>query len=81
MKTAISVPDRTYEQATRRAAAMGMSRSEFFSVAAQRYLGELDAESLTAQIDSAVELVGGDESSTAAAAAGRHRLAADQDDW
>jgi len=29
MKTAISVPDETFDQAERRAAELGMSRSEF----------------------------------------------------
>ena len=33
-----------------------MSRSEFFARAAQRYLDELDAESLTHQIDQALNV-------------------------
>ena len=36
MKTAISLPDDTYEQATRQARALGISRSEFFARAAHR---------------------------------------------
>ena len=47
MKTAISVPDDTYVRASRRAKDLGMSRSEFFSRAAARYLDELDSRSLT----------------------------------
>jgi hypothetical protein len=35
MKTAISLPDDTYEQATRQAQALGISRSEFFARAAR----------------------------------------------
>ncbi len=31
VKTAISVPDATYQRATQRAKDLGMSRSEFFS--------------------------------------------------
>ena len=81
MKTAISVPDETFDRAERRAAALGMSRSEFFTRAAQHYMEELDAHSLTTRIDAAVALVGGDESSRAAVAAGHHLLAADEDDW
>jgi antitoxin MazE6 len=81
MKTAISVPDETFEQAERRAAALGVSRSEFFTRAAQHYLRELDAHSLTARIDIAVALVGTDESSQAAVATGRRLLASDEDDW
>lgn len=36
---------------TRKAQALGMSRSEFFTRAVARYLDELDAESITEQID------------------------------
>jgi len=50
-RQAISVPDDTFEKATRRAHDLGMSRSEFFARAAARYLDELDAESVTRQID------------------------------
>jgi hypothetical protein len=59
MKTAIFVPDSTFDKVERRACALGMSRSEFFTRAAERYLGELDAQSLTARIDAAISLVSG----------------------
>jgi metal-responsive CopG/Arc/MetJ family transcriptional regulator len=81
MKTAISIPDETFDRAERRAAALGMSRSEFFTRAAQCYLRELEASSLTASIDAAVELVGVDESTTAAVTAAHRLLAADEDAW
>jgi len=81
MKTAISVPDETFEQATRRATALGMSRSEFFTRAVRRYLEQLDAESLTQQIDAAVALIRDDDSAEAAVAAGRVRLTGDEDGW
>jgi metal-responsive CopG/Arc/MetJ family transcriptional regulator len=58
-----------------------MSRSEFFTVAARHYIEELDAQSLTARIDAVIDLVGADESSAAAVAAGRRTLAADTDEW
>ncbi len=80
MKTAISLPDATFTAATRRAAELGMSRSEFFAVAARRYLDELDSRSTTAQINDALDHVSADDSATVAAVAGRERLAA-QDDW
>jgi Arc/MetJ family transcription regulator len=80
VKTAISVPDETFEQATRQAAELGISRSEFFTRAARRYLDELAARSLTQQVDEALQTAGRDDSATAAAAAGRQRLAAG-DDW
>ncbi|HEY9242131.1 MAG TPA: ribbon-helix-helix protein, CopG family [Streptosporangiaceae bacterium] len=80
MKTAISVPDDTFEQATKQAAELGISRSEFFSRAARRYLDELASRSLTQQVNDALETTGQDESAAVAAQAGRERLAAG-DDW
>jgi metal-responsive CopG/Arc/MetJ family transcriptional regulator len=79
MKTAISLPDETYEQATRQAAELGISRSEFFARAARSYLDELAAHSLTQQIDETLQAAV-DDSSAAAVRAGRNYLA-DQDDW
>ena len=81
MKTAISLPDETFDRASRRAVELGMSRSEFFATAAQRYLDELDAQSLTAQVDAALEtLPTGDDPAEDAVTAGRRLLMAD-DDW
>ena len=80
MKTAISLPEPTFVAATRRAAELGISRSEFFAVAARRYLDELDRTSITAQIDDALDDVGANDSSAAAAAAGKTWLAA-RADW
>ena len=79
VKTAISLPDDTYEQASKRAAELGISRSEFFARAARRYLDELASQSLTSQIDEALQ-AGDDDSNTAAALAGRSYLSG-QDDW
>mgnify|MGYP000303569707 CR=1 FL=1 len=82
VKTAISVPDETFERASRRAVALGMSRSEFFAVAAQRYLDELDAQSLTQNIDAALDsLPSRDESADDAVRAGRRLLADTDDEW
>lgn len=82
VKTAISVPDETFDRVCRRAVALGMSRSEFFARAAQRYLDELDAESLTDQIDTALEAVDSpDESQQAAVAVGRRVAGTIDDDW
>jgi len=80
MKTAISVPDDTFDQATRQAAELGISRSEFFTRAARRYLDELASRSLTEQVNDALQAAGSDDSAAAAAAAGRKLLAAG-DDW
>lgn len=72
MRTRISVPDEIVDRVSERATAMGMTRSAFFARAAQRYLDALDAESLTVQIDTVLEILGGpDESQDAAVAAGR----------
>jgi hypothetical protein len=78
VKTAISLPDDTYEQATRQAAELGISRSEFFARAARSYLDQLASQSLTQQINEALQH--DDDTNAAAAAAGRRYLAG-QDDW
>ncbi|WP_062303362.1 ribbon-helix-helix protein, CopG family [Demequina subtropica] len=81
MKTAISLPDAVFEAVTTRAAALGMSRSEFFSVAAQRYLRDLDEAALTGRIDSVLEriAIAEDESTAFAAQVGRGLL--ESEDW
>ncbi|UQX09446.1 ribbon-helix-helix protein, CopG family [Candidatus Mycobacterium methanotrophicum] len=82
MKTAISLSDETFDRVSRTASDLGMSRSEFFARAAQRYLDELDAQSLTGQIDSALERVDGtDEAKDAAVAIGHRVLDAVDDEW
>ena len=48
--------------------------------AARKYLDELAAQSLTSQIDQALEMAA-DDSSAAAVAAGRRLLAAGDDSW
>ena len=76
MKTAISVPDRTFERATQRANELGISRSEFFATAAERYLDELDSGSLTERIDAAVARMDAtDDAADAAVGVGRRVLA------
>jgi Arc/MetJ family transcription regulator len=79
VKTAISVPDDTFDAATKQASELGISRSEFFTRAARRYLDELASRSLTEQINEALQAAGNDDSADAAAAAGRNLLA--EDDW
>jgi metal-responsive CopG/Arc/MetJ family transcriptional regulator len=82
VKTAISVPDDTYERASKTAQDLGMSRSEFFSRAAARYLDELDSESVTRQINEAVAVIGdSDDSSADAVNAGRRFLTNLTDEW
>jgi hypothetical protein len=75
VKTAISIPDETFDKASRRAHELGMSRSEFFTRAAARYLDELDAQSLTHQIDQAVPAQNGrDDTAEYAVTASRRVL-------
>ena len=82
MKTAISVPDYTFERASKRAQDLGMSRSEFFSRAAARYLDELDSESVTGQVNLAVDGLAGKDSSAVDAVSVGHRLLIESaDDW
>jgi hypothetical protein len=81
MKTAISVPDEIFNQVGSRAAELGISRSEFFARAARQYLDQLADASLTQQIDAAIDAAGADDSSHAAAAAGRAFLAGVDDEW
>jgi metal-responsive CopG/Arc/MetJ family transcriptional regulator len=80
MKTAISVPEDIFEQATRQAADLGISRSEFFARAARRYLDELASRSVAQQVNEALEAAGDDDSAAVAAEAGRGRLGAG-DEW
>jgi hypothetical protein len=82
MKTAISIPDQTFEKATRRARELGLSRSEFFSRAAVRYLDELDGASVTRQINEAVDAqTEQDQSVLDAVASGRNLLGDASGDW
>lgn len=74
MKTAISLPDDTFIEVTKRAHDLGISRSEFFAVAARRYLDELDRHSITTRIDQVLAQASPDDSGEVAAAVGRRRL-------
>ena len=58
MKTAISINDETFRQAEEAAAALGISRSEFFSRGASLYLAQLDASRLTGRIDEVLARIG-----------------------
>ena len=81
VKTAISIPDETFKRVTQSAEELGMSRSEFFARAAVAYLNELDARSLTAQINAALELIGEDEESQLVVEASKRRLRELADEW
>ncbi len=85
MKTAISVPDTTFIKVDERAKQLGMSRSEFFTRAAEGYLAQLDVSDLSHRYDEALARGGAraDEEAHRAAEVGRASLAAltSDDDW
>lgn len=76
MKTAISIPDSTFQRAEDKAHELGWSRSQFYATAVERLLIQLDQESLADSIDAALDIIGDtDDSATAAVAVGRRTLA------
>lgn len=83
MKTAISVPDELFHRVDARAAALGVSRSQFYATAAARYLDELDGAELTLRINEALERAGGDAEAVGFAAFGAQRLdeLTEDDQW
>ncbi len=74
-KTAISVPDDTFERVERRTRELGWSRSEFYSRAAAQLLDALNADNITAEIDAAIVATDQDGSDSQIRAAGLKRLA------
>jgi hypothetical protein len=54
MEITISVPDELFDRVEKQVAQLGMSQSEFFAPAAQRYMDELAAE-LTERINAAID--------------------------
>lgn len=60
VKTAISINDETFRRAEAAAAALGVSRSEFFSRAASLYLAQLDAAQVSTRIDEVLSRLGAD---------------------
>jgi metal-responsive CopG/Arc/MetJ family transcriptional regulator len=69
MKTAISLPDDTFERVERAARRLGVSRSEFFARAAERWLDDLEDARTTDAIDQAIAGLPDDTAFTDAAAA------------
>jgi hypothetical protein len=54
VKTAISVPDETFRRVDAAAGRLGVSRSEFYAKAAERWLAELDGPAITEAINRAL---------------------------
>jgi len=68
VKTAISLPDDTFKRVQVAAARLGVSRSEFFARAAERWLHDLDDEQTTEAINRAIDGLAPDTAFTDAAA-------------
>lgn len=81
MKTAISVPDETYDRAERAAKRHGMNRSQFYVAAAERYVAELESADLTDAIDAVVRAANTDSSARFAVAASSQLLDGTVDEW
>jgi metal-responsive CopG/Arc/MetJ family transcriptional regulator len=69
MKTAISLPDDTFQRADSAAKRLGMSRSEFFARAAERWLTTLEDDGTTEEINRAIAGTTADHAFSDAAAA------------
>lgn len=69
VKMAISLPDDTSRRVDDAAKRLGMSRSEFFTRAAERWLHDLDSDGVTDAINAALAGVEQDHAFTEAAAA------------
>ena len=58
MKTAISLPDRLFEEAETLAKRLGKSRSQLYAEALAAYVGSHDAGEITARLDHVLRQVG-----------------------
>jgi len=57
VKTAISIPDATFARVEASAARLGVSRSKFFTRAAERWLADLEGAETTAAINAVLSAV------------------------
>ena len=82
MKTAISIPDDTFDRVTRTAQELGMSRSQLMTKAAVAYLDNLEADDLTSEIDRVLGMIAIDaQADQAVVEASKARLADVNDEW
>jgi len=77
VKTAISIPEQVFERVRHHAERLGISRSEFFSRAAEMWADEMEGAELTEAIDAAVEQAGDDDSTEFARRAAQRLVARD----
>jgi hypothetical protein len=82
MKTAISIPDDTFDRVTRTARELGMSRSELLTKAAVIYLDHLESNGLTEEINRALRTAPLEEwTDQTLVATNKAALRAIDDDW
>lgn len=83
MKVAISLPDEALRRIDDAAAALGQNRSEFFRTAGLKYAVEVEAGSLTHQIDQHLARLDDDTRDSWVTARSRARLAesAEGEEW
>ena len=77
MKTAISIPDATFARVEASAARLGVSRSEFFARAAERWIADLEDTQTTAAIDAVL----GDDEQDVAFVTQAASMAGQYSDW
>jgi len=58
MKTAISLPEKLYEDAQRTAQAMGIPRSQLFAIALEEYINRHKKEKITEKLNEVYETIG-----------------------
>ena len=75
------MPDETFARAERHAAALGISRSEFFTRAVRRYIEHLEAESLTGRINTAIDVAWPEGVTFDAVRYGRRHGPPDEESW
>ncbi|UZN03010.1 ribbon-helix-helix protein, CopG family [Cellulomonas sp. S1-8] len=80
MKTAISLPDHVAARIDASARRHGMTRSEFYRRAAERYATELERSDVTARIDAAIR-TGGQPAADSAPFRSHAADVITQDEW
>lgn len=80
MKTAISIPDETFQRAERAAQFLGISRSEFYARAADLLTRHIADQSVTARMDAALERAQDDDEEFAVTV-GRRVVQGDGEGW
>lgn len=78
MKTAVSIPDRLFQQAEKLARRLGKSRSQVYREALAEYVARREPNAVTVALDEVVEELGGDVDGWVAKAG---RSALERSEW